>query len=112
MLARPRRHRVETQGLKIHLGAIAVLAQDEEPGERGGEAGGRRRLRPMTPTPCRFPLPRAIVEHPESFAVHDATGQALAYVYFEDEKGRREVMKRLTRDEDAPGCDQHRAVAG
>src|ERR1700730_5216617 len=57
MLARPRRHRVETQGFKIHLGAIAVLAQDEEPGERGGEAGGRRRLGPMTPTPCRFPEP-------------------------------------------------------
>jgi hypothetical protein len=31
--------------------------------------------------------------------VNDAAGQALAYVYFEDEKGRRDVMKRLTKDE-------------
>jgi hypothetical protein len=31
--------------------------------------------------------------------VVDATGQALAYVYFEDEPGRRMTMKRLSRDE-------------
>jgi hypothetical protein len=32
-------------------------------------------------------------------AITDATGQALAFVYFEDEDGRRGAMKRLTRDE-------------
>ena len=32
----------------------------------------------------------------ESFAVADATGQVLAYVYFEDEPGRRRTMNRLT----------------
>jgi hypothetical protein len=31
--------------------------------------------------------------------VTDATGQALAYVYFEDKAGRRMTMKRLTKDE-------------
>jgi hypothetical protein len=34
-----------------------------------------------------------------SFIVRDANGQALAYVYFEDELGRRAAAKLLTRDE-------------
>jgi hypothetical protein len=47
----------------------------------------------------RFPPPWTIDEHPESFIIRDAKGQALAYVYFEDESGRRMAMQRLTRDE-------------
>ncbi len=47
----------------------------------------------------RFPPPWRIVEHPESYVITDAGGQALAYVYFEDQEGRRNTMKRLTRDE-------------
>jgi hypothetical protein len=35
----------------------------------------------------------------ESFCIRDAKGQALAYVYYEDETGRRMVMGRLTKDE-------------
>jgi K+/H+ antiporter YhaU regulatory subunit KhtT len=50
-------------------------------------------------TQRHFPPPWRVEEHTESFAVIDATGQALAYVYFEDEAGRRMTMKRLTKDE-------------
>jgi len=32
-----------------------------------------------------LPPPWSIEEHPESFAIVDATGQALAFLYFEDE---------------------------
>jgi hypothetical protein len=35
----------------------------------------------------------------ESFCIRDAKGQALSFVYFEDETGRRTAMGRLTRDE-------------
>jgi hypothetical protein len=34
-----------------------------------------------------------------SFIIRDANRQALAYVYFEDEPGRRAAAKLLTRDE-------------
>jgi hypothetical protein len=47
----------------------------------------------------RFPPPWSVVEHTESFAITDATGRLLCYVYFEDETGRRQAMKRLTREE-------------
>jgi hypothetical protein len=42
------------------------------------------------------PLPAAVVGR---VLIRDASGQALAYVYFEDEDGRRKVMHRLTRNE-------------
>jgi hypothetical protein len=40
-----------------------------------------------------------IEEHNACFIVRDANGQALAYVYFEDEPGRHAAAKLLTRDE-------------
>jgi hypothetical protein len=49
--------------------------------------------------PRRFPPPWSIEEGTESFTVKDATGQALAYLYFEDEPQRQMSMKRLSRDE-------------
>ena len=46
------------------------------------------------------PLPAAwsIEEQEACFTVRDANGQALAYVYFEEEPGRRPAAKLLTRD--------------
>ena len=51
-------------------------------------------------SPRRFPPPWTIEEHNNAcFIVRDNTGQALAYIYFEDEPGRRSTAKLLTRDE-------------
>ena len=46
----------------------------------------------------RFPPPWSVEETDACFIVRDHNGQALAYVYFEDEPGRRAAAKLLTRD--------------
>jgi hypothetical protein len=55
---------------------------------------------------ARAPLPAALVReepdpklHRQCYIVRDANGHALAYVYFEDEPGRRSAAHLLTRDE-------------
>jgi hypothetical protein len=51
-------------------------------------------------TARRFPPPWDIEEHNRScFIVRDNNGQALAYVYFESEAGRRAAAGRMTKDE-------------
>jgi hypothetical protein len=50
-------------------------------------------------TPRRFPAPWSVEERPACFIVSDANGQALAYVYFEEEPGRRTATKLMTHDE-------------
>jgi hypothetical protein len=56
------------------------------------------------PEPRRFPPPWS-VDDPDMklgqdcYIVRDHNGQALAYVYFEDEPGRRTAARLLTRDE-------------
>jgi hypothetical protein len=47
-----------------------------------------------------FPPPWSIAEYNVAcFIVHDHNGQALAYVYFEEETGRRSAANLLTKDE-------------
>jgi hypothetical protein len=47
----------------------------------------------------RFPPPWSVEETAPCFIVRDANGQALAFVYCEDEPGRRAAASLLTRDE-------------
>jgi hypothetical protein len=47
----------------------------------------------------RFPPPWSADETDACFIVRDANRQALAYVYFEEEPGRRAAAHLLTRDE-------------
>jgi hypothetical protein len=47
----------------------------------------------------RFPPPWTVEELDACFVVHDSNGQQLAYVYFEDEPGRRSATKLLSKDE-------------
>jgi hypothetical protein len=47
----------------------------------------------------RFPAPWYVEAHTESFAVHDANGRVLAFIYFDEDEKRRDIAKRLTREE-------------
>jgi hypothetical protein len=46
----------------------------------------------------RFPPPWSVDELEACFVVRDHNGQQLAYVYFEDEPGRRSAAKLLSKD--------------
>jgi hypothetical protein len=48
----------------------------------------------------RFPPPWTVEDHNDAcFIVKDRSGHALAYVYFEEEPGRRSAANLMTRDE-------------
>ena len=51
------------------------------------------------PSPRRFPPPWTVEELDACFVVIDSAEQKLAYVYFEEEPGRRSAAKLLTKDE-------------
>jgi hypothetical protein len=50
-------------------------------------------------TPRRFPPPWTVEERPACFIVKDANGQDIAFVYYEEEPGRRAAAKLMTQDE-------------
>jgi hypothetical protein len=62
----------------------------DRPSDRGAACG-----RQMSVAQRRSPPPWELHEATESFCTRDANGQALTYVYFEDEKGRRTAMRLL-----------------
>ncbi len=47
----------------------------------------------------RFPPPWTVEETAACFIVRDQGGQALSYVYYEEEPGRRAAAKLLSKDE-------------
>ena len=68
-------------------------------------------MSPKTVGRRRFPRPWDIEEiNKAAFIVRDNNGTALAFVYCEDEPGRRAAASLLTRD-GAADCGQHREAA-
>ena len=57
------------------------------------------RARKWMTAKCRFPPPWSVEDIDAAFVVKDSGGQKLAYVYFEDEPGRRSAAKLLRKDE-------------
>jgi hypothetical protein len=57
-----------------------------------GAACRRRYDLSFMPSPRRFPPPWSVDEQEACFILRDANGQALAYVYFEGERGRRAAI--------------------
>ena len=47
----------------------------------------------------RFPPPWSVEDIDAAFVVKDGNGQQLAYVYYEEEPGRRTASKMLSKDE-------------
>jgi hypothetical protein len=62
-------------------------------------SGGGYQFNPAMNCARRFPPPGTVEETSPCFIVRDHNGQALAFVYCEDEPGRRATGKLLTRDE-------------
>jgi hypothetical protein len=50
-------------------------------------------------TERRFPPPWSVEDIGAAFIVMDSGGQKLAYIYYEEEPGRRSAAKLLSKDE-------------
>jgi hypothetical protein len=53
----------------------------------------------MTDTGAPFPPPWFVTELEACFVLIDGAGQKLAFIYFEEDPGRRAAAKLLTKDE-------------
>jgi hypothetical protein len=53
----------------------------------------------LSPATRRFPPPWSAKPQPNYYVVRDANKQQLAYVYYENEPGRRSAAKLLSKDE-------------
>jgi hypothetical protein len=89
---------------RIQKRSSAITEMHARSGRYTGNLSG-----PLTLVPCSFsnaecPFPAhsrpgRFTRRPKASAFATPRGQALAYVYYEDETGRRMVMGRLTKDE-------------
>jgi len=59
----------------------------------------------------RFPAPWSAEVQPNYYVVRDANRQQLAYVYYENEPGRRSAAKLLSKDEARRDCCELGKVA-
>jgi hypothetical protein len=64
-----------------------------------GKLEGPRAGEPAIMPARRFPPPWTVEEQAACFVLVDHSGQKLAYIYFEEEPGRRSAAKLLTKDE-------------
>jgi hypothetical protein len=82
------------------LATIALIAPAIWPraSRRAATSDGRNALSSECLS-AAFPPPWSAEETEACYIVRDANGQALAYVYYEQEPGRRATAHLLTRDE-------------
>jgi hypothetical protein len=86
------------RGVQPNLRASSSYVEPERICSLHRRAGAARRILVLV-TNRRFPPPWSVEELEACFVVRDSNGQQLAYVYFEDEPGRRSAAKLLSKDE-------------